>query len=36
MELGNQEIHLLVLLAGAGVSVLLGDLLYWFYRKGKQ
>lgn len=36
MELGNKELHLLVLLAGAGVSVLLGYLLYWFYRKGKQ
>ena len=34
--LGSKELHLLVLLAGAGVSVFLGYLLYRFYRKGKQ
>lgn len=36
MELGNEKLHLLVLLAGAGISVFFAYLLYWFYRKGKQ
>ena len=34
--LDDRTLHLLVLLAGAGTSVFMGYLVYWFYRKGKQ
>lgn len=34
--LERQHLHVAVVLAGVGVSVLAGYLLYWFYRKTKQ